>query len=589
MPVVADTFADGPAGNTPITAAKLNNIESAIVADDATNSSSASAQAISKAYTAKVDSSVSGATGLQTQGQAGRFAGVTAGGPPTVGTYLTADWVVDQSGQQWICLGGGTPGTWICPGTDEFAPTTLTWGNGRPNDVRSLPGTWGSAAALVADRLYLMAFPVPVGRTIASINVHVTTIGQTGAVIRAGVYKDDFGWPNELIADLGTQPADVAGWITFTPSTPIAGSRFVWVAIAAQLSSTTAPSTSQFTDSPYRPVVAATGPDAQTFPAAYANSVSGALPSVFSPAGRGADLSNVSPYFNVRFGIAPAPTIYVPDRVPVLVPTEAWEQGALQEPSVYTDGTQWYMIYSGGWSTEGLGWATAPTIDGPWTKQGKLLSNGVWIGSGRSAILYEGSVLYVYYNNGTDLSVCSGASPASLGASTTAFTASGTVAQIQNTSVINDGGTYKMMFEGKDGSGSLWVMGYATATAAIGPYTTNTFPLPTLQMNGGSASGPWLTKNGSTYSLWYHASILNGANLPNDIFHATSTDLINWTPELIPKVRRTHRFEVDQAADPFVVTDPGSNVSYLFWDAVDNTSSAGYIMRSVPQAMTITP
>ena len=38
MPVVPDTFADNPAGNTPITAAKLNNIENAIVADDATNS-----------------------------------------------------------------------------------------------------------------------------------------------------------------------------------------------------------------------------------------------------------------------------------------------------------------------------------------------------------------------------------------------------------------------------------------------------------------------------------------------------------------------------------------------------------------------
>lgn len=41
MPYVPNTFADGPQGNTPITAAKLNNLEAGVVADDGTNPLSA--------------------------------------------------------------------------------------------------------------------------------------------------------------------------------------------------------------------------------------------------------------------------------------------------------------------------------------------------------------------------------------------------------------------------------------------------------------------------------------------------------------------------------------------------------------------
>jgi hypothetical protein len=41
-----------------------------------------------------------------------RFVGGTTSGPPTQGTYYVGDFVIDQTGGIWVCVQGGTPGTW---------------------------------------------------------------------------------------------------------------------------------------------------------------------------------------------------------------------------------------------------------------------------------------------------------------------------------------------------------------------------------------------------------------------------------------------------------------------------------------------
>lgn len=54
------------------------------------------------------------ATGaLQGTGYPSRFVGGCFLQAPTSGTWQTGDWAVDVSGQIWICVGGGTPGTWL--------------------------------------------------------------------------------------------------------------------------------------------------------------------------------------------------------------------------------------------------------------------------------------------------------------------------------------------------------------------------------------------------------------------------------------------------------------------------------------------
>lgn len=41
-----------------------------------------------------------------------RAVGGTTSGPPTSGTFFTGDFVVDITGAFWICIAGGSPGTW---------------------------------------------------------------------------------------------------------------------------------------------------------------------------------------------------------------------------------------------------------------------------------------------------------------------------------------------------------------------------------------------------------------------------------------------------------------------------------------------
>jgi hypothetical protein len=51
-----------------------------------------------------------GLTGATT---ATRYTGGTTSGAPASGTFATGDFIVDTSGQMWVCTSGGTPGTWV--------------------------------------------------------------------------------------------------------------------------------------------------------------------------------------------------------------------------------------------------------------------------------------------------------------------------------------------------------------------------------------------------------------------------------------------------------------------------------------------
>lgn len=57
------------------------------------------------------------------------YAGGTASGSPATGTYALGDYVIDQTGNIWICTTAGTPGTWMPVGGGQgimAAPTTTT-------------------------------------------------------------------------------------------------------------------------------------------------------------------------------------------------------------------------------------------------------------------------------------------------------------------------------------------------------------------------------------------------------------------------------------------------------------------------------
>lgn len=63
-------------------------------------------------WIAATAASIGQALGLNGATAATRYAGATTSGAPSIGTFLTGDFVIDQSGGVWICTAGGTPGTW---------------------------------------------------------------------------------------------------------------------------------------------------------------------------------------------------------------------------------------------------------------------------------------------------------------------------------------------------------------------------------------------------------------------------------------------------------------------------------------------
>ena len=71
--------------------------------------------------------SISGLTGATA---ASRYVGATASGAPTSGTFLLGDHVIDQAGSIHVCTTGGTPGTWVQPGTSRAMTLALGYLNG---------------------------------------------------------------------------------------------------------------------------------------------------------------------------------------------------------------------------------------------------------------------------------------------------------------------------------------------------------------------------------------------------------------------------------------------------------------------------
>jgi sucrose-6-phosphate hydrolase SacC (GH32 family) len=99
-----------------------------------------------------------------------------------------------------------------------------------------------------------------------------------------------------------------------------------------------------------------------------------------------------------------------------------------------------------------------------------------------------------------------------------------------------------------------------------------------LQHGEGTFGGPWLTKIGETYHLWYHGSLID--NLPTQIYHATSDDLVTWRQSsAAPILDRSQSWEVDQVADPSLVEANGR--TFLFYDGDDNVGRRAAINVAV--------
>ena len=83
------------------------------------------------------------ATGLPGATAASRYAGATASGAPTTGTFAVGDYVVDQTGKIYVCTVAGTPGTWVQVGATTTSVTMGgdVTGNSATSTVAKINGT----------------------------------------------------------------------------------------------------------------------------------------------------------------------------------------------------------------------------------------------------------------------------------------------------------------------------------------------------------------------------------------------------------------------------------------------------------------
>jgi hypothetical protein len=123
-------------------------------------------------------------SGLTGATAATRYAGGTASGAPTSGTFSTGDWVVAQNGHIWVCTAGGTPGTWA-----DTAAAGVTLATSVTSET-----TYGIAAAVgtstnVARQDHTHGTPATPATSVAGRTGAVTlTAADIGGGTFSGVY-----------------------------------------------------------------------------------------------------------------------------------------------------------------------------------------------------------------------------------------------------------------------------------------------------------------------------------------------------------------------------------------------------------------
>jgi hypothetical protein len=167
-----------------------------------------------------------GVTGAPGAVNPGRFAGVTTSGAPTSGTFTIGDYVIDKNGQMLVCVGSGTPGTWVHPrdGTNLLA-------SGEETIPRDLATGFVSTAS---GFLYLSygVFRKSETTTQIRLTTGTTAAGATPTLCRIGLYSIATNGAGTLVAATANDTALFAGaQTTYTRSwtasyAKVAGQRF---------------------------------------------------------------------------------------------------------------------------------------------------------------------------------------------------------------------------------------------------------------------------------------------------------------------------------------------------------------------------
>ena len=135
-----------------------------------------------------------GATGLPGATAASRYAGATASGAPTTGTFAVGDYVVDQTGAMYVCTVAGTPGTWQLSGVsvnENIAGKNFVINGGF--DIWQRGTSFTSLVGYAADRWYTNS-----GNTTVSQQTSGVPVG-TASSLRVA-YNSTGGYGNQFSA-----------------------------------------------------------------------------------------------------------------------------------------------------------------------------------------------------------------------------------------------------------------------------------------------------------------------------------------------------------------------------------------------------
>lgn len=211
-----------------------------------------------------------------------------------------------------------------------------------------------------------------------------------------------------------------------------------------------------------------------------------------------------------------------------------WDEGGVSNPWVIYDADaslwkMWYVGFDASQSIQRIGYATASSPTGPWTKHTTYVLD--------NEVDWEGNIV---------------ASPC----------------------VIKDGSTYKMLYTGNEPASNNGRIGYATSSDGITWSKSGSNPVlspnSSYEWMAASVFSPHtLVKDGSTYYMYFGAKPYSGGM--SQIGGATSTDMITWTLDTDnPFISATRDWEISTVGE----TEHGNyywhstnNKHYIYYDA----------------------
>ncbi|MGY3211164.1 hypothetical protein [Mucilaginibacter sp. HD30] len=238
------------------------------------------------------------------------------------------------------------------------------------------------------------------------------------------------------------------------------------------------------------------------------------------------------------------------------------------------DGKVFKCWFTVGWDNPNI--CYAESLDGiKWIRR----SGFVVVDHYRSTVLKVGSTYYMYaaYKGAARIDRLTSTDGVTWTLTNTGVvvknTGSWNSGTVQNSCVIYDSGTWKMILEGYNAGTGVASLGYYTSTDGIiwTEYGSN----PVLSLSARSWGGPNIHKVGSTFYMWCHGTSVPNSQTPTDLYRFSSTDLINWTINAAgaPILKRLMSDEgvnnsPGQVGDADVVEANGK--TYLFYAGVIN-------------------